>query len=115
MTGYDIYNRVCALLGYSTQEDNCTDSTTERMTDIINQIATDLKTDSINSLNEKIKTDTKKAEAMIYGCAMMLAVATGDAGHARIFADLYNCKRSAALCSSDKREDCLPSPSGGGV
>lgn len=115
MTGYDVYNKVCALLGYSSQEDNCTDRRAERMTDIINQITADLKTDSVNSLNEEIKTDTKKAEALIYGCAMMLAVTESDAGHAKLFADLYSAKRAHALCSSDNREDCLPAPVSGGA
>lgn len=115
MTGYNIYKKICALLGYSVGSDSHSDRRTERMTSIINQIAQDLKIDAISSLSEKIETTPQKKEALIYGCAMMLAVTESDSSHANLFGELYNAKRGAALSCTDTRQDTLPAPSEGGI
>lgn len=115
MTGYDLYKKICALLGYAVSTNTVGDRRAERMTDIINQISADLKMPKISRLSSEICAHPEKREALIYGCAMMLAVTEQDASNAAFFAELYNAKRTAALCEGDCRKDVLPVPGYGGV
>lgn len=114
MTGYDIYKKVCLLLGYDADENTHTHAKAQSITEIINRIATDLQTEEIENLSCSLSLNKAKEDALIYGCAMLLAVTLNDAGHARLFSELYNTKRSAALKQSFSRLDVLPTPPNGG-
>ena len=114
MTGYDIYKKVCLLLGYDGDENTHTNTKAESMTEIINRIATDLQAEEIENLSCSVTLGKSKEDALIYGCAMLLAVTLNDAGHARLFSELYNAKRGAALKQSGTRFDVLPVPPNGG-
>ena len=113
MTGYDLYKRVCGLLGYSLESETLNDKRTGRMTDIIGLLSDDLKIQPVASLSAELNAD-EKTEALVYGCAMMLAVTEGDDRNAAFFTELYNAKRAAALCCADTRRDVNPAPSDGG-
>ncbi|MBQ6848129.1 MAG: hypothetical protein IJO62_04375 [Clostridia bacterium] len=113
MTGYDIYKRVCSLLGYKDfGNENDKGAVFHEM---LNQIASDLKLDETKSLSDEIPLTTPQKEAVIYGSAMLLAVSIGDSNCAKLYSELYNCKRSSALSSSDLRVDVLPTPQSGGI
>lgn len=115
MQGYDIYKRICVLLGYNTENGELSDTRAGRMTDIINQISQDLRIEPIESLSQQMTVEPKKAEALVYGCAMMLAVSEGDASKASVYSQLYNAKRMSALCQKDIVEDTLPTNTDGGI
>ena len=113
MTGYDLAKKVAALLGYTLNDDN-TSARKERILHLINQISADLNISAIDNLTAEITADTTKIEALIYGCATMLAVSESDAGHAQIFSRLYSAKRTASLNTTTTREDVLPTSHFGG-
>ncbi len=110
MTGNDIYRRVLGLLGYlNTNVVNAnTDNFLKRAPDIINQICMDLKIPQISLLSDKIKANEKTLDALCYGTAMLMSLVDGDGAKNRIFTQIYNAKRTAALSSSEKIEDKLP-------
>ncbi len=115
MTGYDVYKKICALLGYSFTDTTANDRRLVRMQEIIEQISLDLKFESPKNLSQEIIIQAKKKEALIYGAAMMLAVTEGDSGKTKMFAQLYNSKRSTALCEKETLSDALPTTSDGGA
>ena len=108
MTGYDVLKKVCFLLGYSFEEQVQSLRFTEKIEEFINHISLDLKIETVSSLTEKIETTSQKREALIYGCAMMLAVSESDGKMATLFADIYNSKRATVLSATDTRSDVLP-------
>lgn len=110
-----MYKKICALMGYSLTEGVASDRRNQRMNDILTQIGLDLKVEIPESLTTEIVIEAKKKEAFIYGAAMMLAVTEKDSGNASFFAELYNAKRSAALCDCDSVTDVLPTASDGGA
>ena len=115
MTGYDVLKKVCLLLGYSFEEQVQSLRFTEKIEEFITHISLDLKIEPVGSLTERIETTSQKREALIYGCAMMLAVSENDGKMATLFADIYNSKRSTALSSKDTRTDVLPVSDTGGM
>ena len=115
MTGYDVYKKACALLGYSLTESVASDRRSKRMPDVLSQIGADLKVEIPESLSGEIVIEARKKEAFIYGAAMMLAVTENDSGHTRMFAELYNAKRASALCAKDSVTDTLPTAFDGGA
>ena len=117
MTGFEIYKRCLALLGYTSSDDETVQSKTllSRMPEIINQIALDLRLEPISSLSSKIDAEAEILDALCNGCAMLLALSEGDGGKNQLFATIYNSKRASALGGSYIKSDVLPSPFGGGV
>lgn len=115
MTGYDLYKKICALLGYSYSNTDANDRRLIRIQEILEQIALDLKFEPTKMLSEEIIIEAKKKEALIYGTAMMLAASEGDSGNTKMFAQLYNAKRGSALCSKDNVSDTLPTTFDGGA
>ena len=115
MNGYDIYRRVMSLLGYSLPDNPSDDRRLSRVLHILNQLASDLKLDPVSSVSQEIKATELKAEALCYGCAMLLALAEGDGAKNRLFADIYNAKRASALSGCEIIEDTLPDVGSGGV
>jgi len=113
MTGYEFAKKVTALLGYSLDDDYSTERK-ERFLHIFNQVAEDLKLSPINGLTDSVNTESKETEALMYGCAMMLAVSENDAGHAQTFARIYGPKRTALLSHIDSKQDVLPRAENGG-
>lgn len=115
MTGYNIYKRVCSLLGYNEDENTHNVAKAQAMTEIINRIMTDLKENEIENLSSVFNIEKEKEDALIYGCAMLLAVTMNDAAHAKVFSVIYNAKRSTSLAGTDIRVDVLPKPINGGI
>ena len=113
MTGYDIYKKVCSMMGYAYDTDAAKEGRILRMTDIINRILSDLKAEGIASLSDPVILSAEKTEALLYGCAMMLAISESDSGTAAVFSEFYDVKRALALSDSASREDILPFPSRG--
>ncbi len=114
MTGYDVYKRACAILGFSDIEEGNTSVTNEAVTHMINQICADLKIEEFSNLSQNASLNQKEAEALTYGCAMLLNIAIKDNGCASVYTGVYNAKRAAVLNSVDKRHDVLPNPYTGG-
>lgn len=110
MTGYDIYKRVLALLGYLNAADVVVgeENLFKRSLDVINQICFDLNIETINSLSCKIEANEIKIDALCYGVAMILSLIEGDGAKNKLFAQIYNAKRSKALSKSDTVQDKLP-------
>ena len=110
MTGNDVLNRVLNLLGYlnsySTKTDN--ENLLKRAPSIINQICFDLKIPNITRLSDKINASEKAIDALCYGAAMIMALVEGDGVKNKMFTDIYNAKRAAALSSKDVVVDKLP-------
>ena len=117
MTGYDIYKRCMALMGYTTSNDEVISDHTliSRFTEIINQIALDLKLSPIQSLSDKISVNDAKTDALCYGAAMLLSFSEGDLTRNQFFTNIYNSKRNIALSEITSISDVLPSVGSGGV
>lgn len=110
MTGFDIYNKCMALLGYTYQEGEIITGKTlkARFPEILNQILNDLKMDSTDDLSAEILLDSKQKDALVNGCAMLLSFSEGDVEKNRIFTAIYNAKRAAALANTGSVKDVLP-------
>lgn len=115
MTGYELYKRVCALLGYHYTDKDSDNAAGTAFCGMINQIAEDLKISEIKSLADKIEVGLNKREALIYGCAMLYATSLKDSGCVKMFSQLYTSKRGKALNETDIRDDILPKPVVGGM
>ncbi len=115
MTGYDIYKKSCAVLGYYDIAEGRSPIRGEAFTDMLNQILADLKADAVEDLGQEMTLTTKLQEACVYGCAMLLSVALKDSNCASLYSQLYNLKRSVVLSGTDKRYDVLPATLDGGV
>ena len=114
MTGYDIFKRVCAVLGYTDFSVNPDGLTDVSFWHILNQILADLKLPETDTLSSVIKANQKQIEAIIYGTASLFAGSLKDIALANTFTPLYNAKRSVVLCESDTRTDVIPTPPQGG-
>ena len=114
MTGYDIFKRVCALLGYEDFFETADESKAISFWHILNQILSDLKLSEAETLSSVIDADQKQKEAIIYGCAMLLAGNLNDMTLANTFTQLYNGKRNGVLCETATRQDVIPTPPQGG-
>lgn len=110
MRGYDIKKRVLNLLGYSGNAGNPSSAELieKRCLEAVNQILADLKSEPISSLSEDIRISSAKTEALCYGTAMMLSLTEGDGEKNRLFTEIYNAKRAAALACIEHVGDCLP-------
>ena len=110
MTGFDVYNRCMALLGYNYQEGEIIAGETlkARFPEILNQILLDLKLDICDDLSIEIPLNLKQADALVNGCAMLLSLSEGDAQKNQLFTSIYNGKRSAALSGKSLIEDVIP-------
>lgn len=99
MKGSEIYKKAMLLLGYNDIIDNSSLQTRfeEQGAELISQIADDLQISGIESLSSDLEINTAQREALIYGTAMLLSLTEGDTSKNRIFAELYNAKRAAAL------------------
>lgn len=117
MTGYDIYKRCMALMGYVASNDEVISDHTliSRFTEIINQIALDLKISPIKALADEISVNGAKTEALCYGAAMLLSFSEGDMTKNQFFTKIYNSKRNIALSEITNISDVLPSVGSGGV
>ncbi len=110
MTGNDVFNRVLNLLGYLNSYTTKTDNQNllKRAPDIINQVCLDLKIPNITRLSDEIEASDKALDALCYGAAMIMALVDGDGVKNKMFSDIYNAKRAAALSSKDVIVDKLP-------
>ncbi len=117
MKGYELYNRVLNLLGYVNNDDSITSNSAlyKRALYAINQILLDLKQNEIESMNDTINIPKAHAEALIYGVTMLLALVGGDGERNRLFTNIYNSKRSAALSEVDTVLDAMPNVDGGAI
>lgn len=115
MTGYELFKKVCALLGYYDLHSGNDNAKSTVFCDIVNQIAQDLNIKEIKTLSEKIICKPYQKEALTYGCAMLFSVSLSDSGCAAMYSELYNSKRCKALSACDIRADVLPSPKIGGI
>lgn len=114
MTGYDIFKRVCSLLGYADFSANPNGSATVSFWHILNQILSDLKLPEAETLSSVIEANPKQKEAIIYGSASLFAGSLNDITLANTFTQLYNAKRNGVLCENATRQDVIPTPSQGG-
>lgn len=110
MKGFDIYKRAMLLLGYNDIIDNSSLQTRfeEQGSDLISQIAADLRISGIPSLSVDLSASSAQTEALIYGTAMLLSLVEGDSSKSRIFTELYNSKRAAALKNTAEITDVMP-------
>ena len=110
MKGHEIYKRVLNLLGYINQDDVITDDSTlySRALDALNQILLDLKQEEVKDLESDINIPKLSMEALVYGMAMMLSLIGCDNELNRVFTQIYNAKRSAALNEITAVKDVLP-------
>lgn len=110
MKGYEIYKRVLNLLGYINQDDIVTsdEALFRRALYAMNQILADLKQNEMKDLNCDINISKVTEEALVYGTAMMLSLIGGDSELNRVFTQVYNSKRSAALNEITAVTDVLP-------
>lgn len=117
MKGNEAYKRVLNLLGYLNNDDSITSdiSLYKRALHAFNQILVDLKQQEINGLECEIDIPKASCEALIYGVAMLLSLTSGDSERNRIFTEIYNAKRSAALSNIDAVSDVMPTTFGGEV
>ncbi len=117
MTGYDVYKRCMALMGYVTSSSEIISDYTliARFTEILNQIALDLKLSPIESLSEEITENTSKLDALCYGAAMLLSFSESDITKNQFFTNIYNSKRIAALSEVSSVSDVLPSVGSEGI
>lgn len=117
MKGYEVYKRVLNLLGYMNNDDSITSDNAlyKRALYAINQILTDLKQKEIEGMNDSIDISKVGGEALIYGVAMLLSLIGGDGERNRLFTELYNAKRSAALCEINTVSDVMPNVDGGAI
>lgn len=110
MKGFDIYKKAMLLLGYNDIVNNppLQIRFEEQGAELISQIAADLQILDISSLSSDLVIDTVQAEALIYGTAMLLSLTEGDTSKNRVFTELYNAKRAAALKKIGKITDIMP-------
>lgn len=113
MTGNEIFERILNLLGYLNSHTTRIDKENllKRAPEIINQICLDLKIQQINCLSDKIEAKAEVLDALCYGTAMLMSLIEGDGALNKIFTDIYNAKRAAALSSKAMVEDKLPTMS----
>lgn len=115
MTGYDIFKRVCLLLGYHDMAENADNVKITAFSGMLKQIGEDLQIEGIKNMTDSITADKKQIEALIYGCAMLFSASLNDSGCAQMYSKIYNGKRSGALSKTDIRLDVLPNPTQGGI
>lgn len=117
MTGFDVYKRCMALSGHTFSDDEVIADKVliARIPEFINQIATDLKIENIENLSDEINASDIKIDALISGTAMLLALTEGDGDKNRIFTEIYNSKRSAALSESNRIADVFPGVGAEGI
>ena len=111
MTGHKIFNDAMKLLGYTDSFGEIDDSTglKQRATAVINRILCDLGEEfSIERLTDKITLSKEKEDALIYGTAMLLALSDNDGGKNKLFAEIYNGKRSVAKGNKSSVTDTMP-------
>lgn len=110
MTGNDIYRRVLGLLGYLNTETVIPDKDNlfKRAPDIINQICMDLRIPQIERMSDSLAANGKSIDALCYGTAMMMALVEGDGAKNRLFTQIYNSKRAAALSQKKHIQDKMP-------
>ena len=122
MTGREALEQAMRLLGY-TDGAGRTDSVQyaelyRRGLACLNQICADLATVEkqgepaiLDGLDRPVPLSARSARDILpYGLAMLLAGAEGDGDSQRLYAALYNQKRSAAPRRGDRVEDVLPRP-----
>lgn len=114
MTGYDIYKKTFDLLGYgdNTYSPKTAEISEKRCFESLNIILSDLKSDTVKNVSEELSVSPAVSEALIYGVAMLISLGVGDGERNRIFTELYNAKRAAALAAVDHVGDRLPSSEG---
>lgn len=110
MTAKGIYIRSLFLLGRIFESNDPVADSTDNLfiIEMINQILCDLKCDSITSITDTLDLPSAKIDALSYGLAMMLALTEGDGNKNKLFSELYNSKRSAALSKLGNIIDKLP-------
>ena len=111
MTGYEVYRRAAALLGYyddgiSRENEGFSG---ESMV-FINRILSDLGCEEISSPTDEISLSSANREALVSGVAMLTALAIADMTKAEEFRSQYQKKRSAALSDICRISDLIPSP-----
>ena len=117
MKGYDVYKRVLNLLGYMYNDDSITSDNVlyKRALYSINQILLDLGQNEIADMNCEINLSKAQLDALVCGLAMLLSLIGGDGERNRLFTNLYNAKRSAALNKVDVVVDAMPNVDGGAI
>ena len=110
MKGNDVYKRVLNLLGYINSDDSITSDVVlyKRSLHIFNQILLDLNQKELNDFESEMNLSKPYLEALIYGVAMLLSLNCGDAERNKIYTNIYNAKRSAALSSIETITDVMP-------
>ena len=107
MTVIDILRDVYALLDM----DISALTTAEKNTAVcaINHTLEDMGTKgTVTGLHETIKLSEALRTTLIYGTAMLVTCARGEATRSAYFTELYNSKRGAVLGKNCRRTDALP-------
>ena len=113
MTGYEVFHRALALLGYQDGGVGREGETFSGETLIyINQILSDLGLSAISLPGEIIPLNRAQAQALVFGVAMLTAVSLSDRLKAESFEERYQKKRASALFDTSSIRDRLPTPGG---
>jgi len=117
MTGNDIFKRSLSLLGYTPTEQESVSGKglLLRMPEILNQILSDLGLCEVKDLSQNIEGTPLQIDAVCCGCTMLLALSDGDNTKNRIFTEIYNARRAAALSKTSGVKDTLPYTCDGGI
>lgn len=117
MTGNDIFKRSLSLLGYTPTEQEAVSGKAllSRMPEILNQILSDLGLPNVDDLTQNIVGTPIQLDAVCCGCTMLLALSDGDNTKNRVFTEIYNARRAAALSKAGQRQDTLPYTCDGGI
>lgn len=115
MTGYEALKKAMIISGCFTEayEDCLPAAVKIRGLELLNQILSDLKCEAAGALSDELALSKPKADALCYGTAMLLTLTEGDGGRNKLFADIYNSKRAAALSELGSISDRLPGVTAG--
>ncbi|MCQ2449729.1 MAG: hypothetical protein MJ132_06040 [Clostridia bacterium] len=112
MNGYDIFLRAAAMLGFTRDVAERT-GLTGNAGGMLRELCMDLGVEPLEALSEALSVTPAQNEALLYGMAMLMALACGDGAANRYYTSLYNAKRARAKACVGKIADVLPRDNGG--
>ena len=112
MTGYDLYLRAAAMLGLTAEAAEQT-GLLKQACRMVTELCLDLGAKTPETVSEELQITPAQEDALIYGIAMLMAIALGDSAANRFYTGLYNAKRARALARTDRIADVLPRDNGG--
>ena len=112
MSGYDIFLRAAAMLGFTHDVAERT-NLLQNACGMLRELCLDLGVEPPEVLSEALSVTLAQNEALLYGMAMLTALACGDSAANRYYTSLYNAKRARAKACVGKIADVLLRDNGG--